>query len=219
MGYGVVCQACGVEAPTKQVEFHQNIGALVMRFHNRVRGRLCKNCIHANFWKMTSITVLVGWLGVISIIIAPFFVLNNVIRYLGALGMPPVPEGARPPELTDEAIKKLEPHTNAIGERLGRDENLNDVAIDIAAEAGVTPGQVWAYVLAVAQAQAKARAPRVPVQQSTGGFPVIPLPIPANAPAAVAQPTPQPPVTQPPLVVPAPAPPVSAPAPSIGITE
>lgn len=215
MAYGVICQACGIEAPTKQVEFHQNIGALIMRFHNRVRGRLCKNCIHANFWKMTSMTVLVGWLGIISIIIAPFFVLNNIIRYLSALGMPPVPPDAKPPELTDDAIKKLEPHLDAIGQRLGHNEDLQDVAIDIAPKAGVTPGQVWAYVVAIAQAQVRAQAPQAVMQTSTGGFPVIPLPMPISAAPAFA---PSVPMSSLPMA-PAPPPPAPERAPTLGITD
>jgi hypothetical protein len=36
MGYGDICQACGCVAPTKYVEFYQNIGALVMRYHKSV---------------------------------------------------------------------------------------------------------------------------------------------------------------------------------------
>ena len=82
------CRACGSNAPTKYVEFHQNVGALVMRFHRSVKGNLCKQCIHANFWKMTMTTLAVGWLGYISIILAPIFIINNICRYIGCLGMP-----------------------------------------------------------------------------------------------------------------------------------
>jgi hypothetical protein len=82
------CQICGVSAPTKHVEFHQNVGMLVMRFHRAVRGNLCKSCIHEKFWKMTGITLAVGWLGVISCILAPIFVINNIIRYISCLSLP-----------------------------------------------------------------------------------------------------------------------------------
>ena len=34
----MICQACGVEAPTKYVEFYQNIGAIFMRFHKSIQG-------------------------------------------------------------------------------------------------------------------------------------------------------------------------------------
>jgi hypothetical protein len=45
----VGCQSCGVEAPTKYVEFYQNIGALFMRFSKSIKGILCKNCINHCF--------------------------------------------------------------------------------------------------------------------------------------------------------------------------
>src|SRR3954462_870809 len=117
MGYGVICQACGIEAPSKHVEFHQNIGALVMRFHRKVRGKLCKRCIHANFWKMTGITLGIGWLGYISIIIAPIFIINNLYRYLAALGMPAVPAGAQKPVVDNTVIERVYPLLPEIGRR------------------------------------------------------------------------------------------------------
>lgn len=82
------CQVCGVSAPTKHVEFHQNVGMLVMRTHRTVRGNLCKSCIHQKFWKMTGITLAVGWLGTISLILAPIFVISNTVRYLSCLSLP-----------------------------------------------------------------------------------------------------------------------------------
>jgi hypothetical protein len=82
------CQVCGADAPVKYVEFHQNIGALVMRYHKSCKGNLCKSCIHSKFWSMTGTTLAVGWLGTISVVLAPIFVVNNTIRYIGCLGMP-----------------------------------------------------------------------------------------------------------------------------------
>ena len=65
------CQYCGLEAPTKYVEFYQNIGALVMRFPKSVKGNLCKHCINEVFWKFTLIDLVAGWWGVISFFITP----------------------------------------------------------------------------------------------------------------------------------------------------
>jgi len=81
------CEACGVQAPIKYVEFYQNTGALVMRFHKSIKGRLCKNCIDEYFWQFTGTTLLLGWWGVISFIVTPFILLNNFFRYLSTLGM------------------------------------------------------------------------------------------------------------------------------------
>ncbi len=84
----MICQSCGVEAPTKHVAFYQNIGALVMRFSGSIDGNLCKSCVHEHFWKMTATNVLLGWWGVISFVVTPFFILNNVLRYALCLPMP-----------------------------------------------------------------------------------------------------------------------------------
>jgi len=82
------CQVCGTYAPVKYVEFHQNIGMLFRREHRYIKGNLCKNCINQTFWKFTLITLAVGWIGTISLIVAPFFILNNIFRYIMSLGLP-----------------------------------------------------------------------------------------------------------------------------------
>ena len=74
------CQSCGAEAPTKHVAFYQNIGALVMRFTSTIKGDLCKSCIHRHFWKFTLVNVTLGWWGLHSLIITPFFLLNADFR-------------------------------------------------------------------------------------------------------------------------------------------
>src|SRR6188508_1551016 len=86
----MICQDCGVEAATKYVSFHQNIGALVVHFTKSINGKFCKSCINRHFWGMTGKTFLLGWWGVISFIITPFLLLNNIVRYVFCLGMPAV---------------------------------------------------------------------------------------------------------------------------------
>jgi hypothetical protein len=148
----MICQTCGVEAPTKYVSFHQNIGMLVMRQSRSISGNLCKSCIHSNFWQLTGITFFLGWWGVHSMIITPFLLLNNIGRYLFCLPMEPVPPGAAPPELSDGDVEKLSPYAKEIFDRLGQDEDLASIAADIARLSGLTPGQVVIYVHSVAQA-------------------------------------------------------------------
>ena len=86
------CQSCGLPAPTKRVHFYQNIGMLIMRRHGEVKGELCKPCIDRHFWNMTGKTMLFGWWGLISLIVAPLVILNNTFNWIGSLGMksPPV---------------------------------------------------------------------------------------------------------------------------------
>lgn len=78
------CQVCGALAPLEYVEFNQNIGMLVTREHKYIKGNFCKNCIKKNFWSFTLVTIAVGWLGVISMIVAPVFILGNIFYYIKA---------------------------------------------------------------------------------------------------------------------------------------
>jgi hypothetical protein len=146
----VICQSCGVEAPTKHVVFYQNIGALVMRFYGQIEGNLCKSCIHKHFWKMTLINLFLGWWGVISLIVTPFFLLNNIFRYLFCLGMDPVPPGAGPPELTEEAAQRISTYAEPMIQRINAGEPVRDVVEDVARRVKVTPGQVILYLRALA---------------------------------------------------------------------
>ncbi len=98
------CQSCGAVAPTRYVDFKQNIGMLVMRRHRTVAGNLCKPCVHKHFWTMTGTTLAVGWLGQISIVIAPIFIVNNVIRYVSVLGMPGPDGGKKSKAAIEDAL-------------------------------------------------------------------------------------------------------------------
>lgn len=149
----MICQSCGVEAPTKYVSFHQNIGALLMRFSKSIEGKLCKDCIHQRFWSTTGTTLFLGWWGTISFIITPFLLLNNIIRYLTCLGMAPVPPGAVVPVLTDEAARRINPHAQGLFDALQRGEDLHTAATRAATAAGTTPGQVILFARAVIDEQ------------------------------------------------------------------
>jgi hypothetical protein len=177
MASGIICQSCGIEAPTRNVDFHQNIGMLVMRTRRNIKGMLCKKCIHKHFWKMTTTTIFLGPWGTISAIVAPCFVLNNIVRYLGAIGMPAVPPNATVPVLDDKAVAQLQPLKSKLIERLNNGESMVEVAPDIARQARVTPGQVVLYVVALA----KGNRPQ-PQQLQTRGFPVQPAkPLPVES--------------------------------------
>lgn len=154
----MICQSCGIEAPTRKVAFYQNIGALVMRFSQSVDGLLCKNCIHKNFWKMTLTTLLLGWWGIISLIVTPIFLLNNIFRYLFSLSMPPVPEGAIVPELSDDDRRRISPQVESLFSRLNEENaDFTEVVGEFAQRIGVTPGQM---VLAIREIVQGAQAER-----------------------------------------------------------
>jgi len=81
------CQLCGSLAPTKNVEFYQNIGMLLARQYSSVKGRLCKRCINREFKKRTLTTMFLGWWGTISFITTPFYLINNIISFVPTIGM------------------------------------------------------------------------------------------------------------------------------------
>ena len=87
MSTSLYCQACRREAPTRYVEFYQNIGVLVIRFQRSIRGNLCKSCINKHFWELTGLTLVTGWWGLVSFFVNWFFLINN-ISATAALGMP-----------------------------------------------------------------------------------------------------------------------------------
>jgi hypothetical protein len=151
----MICQSCGIEADTRRVEFHRNIGALVMRFRKSIKGQLCKSCVHKYFWEYTLVNVTVGWLGVISLVLAPVFTINNIVRYVPCLSMKPVPPGAKRPVLDDLAMGTLRPKTDAIVQRIRAGEPFEKIAADVASTTGVTPGQVTLYMRAMLAAARK----------------------------------------------------------------
>lgn len=174
MDLGIICQNCGIEAPSKYVEFHQNIGALVVRWGKSYKGHLCKRCLHKQYWSMTSTTAVAGWWGTISFVLTPCFIVNNTARYVAALGMPGVPEGAVPPVVTDDVARRVGPQIDAIFKRLNNQEKLEVVAHEFAPKCGVTPGQIVRYIQLVARNARQNAEDNKP----TGGFPVMPaLPI------------------------------------------
>ena len=142
----MICHICGVEAPTKYVAYYQNIGMLFMRMSRSIDGHMCKSCVHKYFWQFTLINLTLGWWGMISLIVNPFFILNNFGRYLMCLGMDSVPPGATAPDLTDDEAERLHPHAQELFERLNGDEQFDRVAESIAMKAAVSAGQVALYV-------------------------------------------------------------------------
>lgn len=152
----MICQACGTEAPTKEVTFYQNIGLLIMRLSKTAEGAFCKRCIHKSFWEMTLITLVAGWWGMISFLVTPFFLLNNIGRYVMCLGMPPAPRNAVPPTLTLEAAERIGPHAQALFQRLGAGQDVQAILREYAGICGVTPAQVLLFIRAAA-AQSRAQ--------------------------------------------------------------
>jgi hypothetical protein len=106
----MICQACRKEAPTKFVAFYRTIGFLKWHFWKSIEGELCKSCIHKHYWQYTLVDLTLGWWGFTSLIVTPFYILNNTARYLFCLGMAPVPRDAAPPRLTEDSAERIKPY-------------------------------------------------------------------------------------------------------------
>jgi hypothetical protein len=81
------CGLCRRPAQLNPVTFRYNIGMLVARRHATLKGAICKSCIHKTFWKYAAINVSVGWLGYVSLFVAPSFLLINGYHYLRSTGL------------------------------------------------------------------------------------------------------------------------------------
>jgi hypothetical protein len=91
---GTVCRSCGVEGPVRLVTFRQNMGLLIVRRSRSIRGNLCKHCAHDYFWQFTTVTLFMGWWGVISFFVTLFNLPANIIAYLGTLTLAAPNSGA-----------------------------------------------------------------------------------------------------------------------------
>ena len=86
------CESCGRTAETREAILRQNIGALVGRLSKTLEGRLCRRCILRQGASMTLVTALIGWASIVSLLVAPFVVVTNLLTMVGALGMHPSSE-------------------------------------------------------------------------------------------------------------------------------
>jgi hypothetical protein len=91
------CDSCGVRAPTRYAAFHQHIGAVVLMFHQRFRGNMCRDCISRIFRRTTLTTLGLGWWGMISMVVTPFVLIHNVVRYLIVRDRNPAPAASPAP--------------------------------------------------------------------------------------------------------------------------
>ncbi len=78
------CEFCGKIAPVQYSSFNQNIGFVFTHRHDCVEGDLCRDCIEYLFWRMTATTLLLGWWGLISMLVTPGILLGNLTSYMEA---------------------------------------------------------------------------------------------------------------------------------------
>jgi len=83
-----VCEGCRRQGPVLPVSYRQNTGMLVMRRSQVAAGTLCRACSGRLFTKMTLHTFFLGWWGMISLVVTPFFLLNNLWYGVQTLMLP-----------------------------------------------------------------------------------------------------------------------------------
>jgi hypothetical protein len=143
------CHGCGREAQTKHAFYMQNIGVIIMRFTKHIEGYFCKDCQNEYFWSFTGTTFVLGWWGLISFIITLFAIPNNIINYIGTLGLKS-PDATKPRKtLTDDVIERIKPYTAELFQRLNYGEDIETVARSIAERAIASPEQVIAFGFAL----------------------------------------------------------------------
>lgn len=141
------CAICKVEAPLKHVVFQYNFGLLYRRVYKKIDGYLCKDCINKIFWRFTLIN-LVGWLGIISAVVAPFCLVSNIAFFLQARNLPRPTDEAKARKLNNtltsfeaisagktlnkETIAKLSPHIKNLNEIAGKYQSISEFARDAA---------------------------------------------------------------------------------------
>ncbi|WP_051367318.1 hypothetical protein [Hamadaea tsunoensis] len=95
---GLVCRFCG-NGPAAQTTFRKHTGMiLVMRFAS-VTGPFCRDCGLYAFRSTTAHTLLAGWWGYASMVIAPVTILINLFRRSTVANLPaaqPMPGGRAP---------------------------------------------------------------------------------------------------------------------------
>jgi len=92
----MACQVCGRDVPVKYVEYYQNIGMLVLRQMRSAKGNMCKRCSNHYFFRMTGLTLVTGWWGLISAILNPFLIVNNMVRVVSTMSLADAPMGGFP---------------------------------------------------------------------------------------------------------------------------
>jgi len=78
------CEACGFDAPVKHVKFEQNIGLFYARRSLTLDRNLCRSCIKRYFRSYTLTTLFLGWWGLISFVLTPIILINNIREYWSA---------------------------------------------------------------------------------------------------------------------------------------
>jgi hypothetical protein len=94
----LVCRFCG-NGPAVSTTFRQHTGMIILMKFNAIEGPFCRDCGLYSFRSTTGHTLLAGWWGWASAIIAPITILINLFRRgkVAKLAAPVIGPGGRTP--------------------------------------------------------------------------------------------------------------------------
>lgn len=97
------CQSCGEMRLTKFVSFYRNEGMFFRRREYSYIGNTCKGCVHRQFWKFEFLNVVLGPWGMISMMVAPIYFVQNIFNYIIAIYTLRGPETANFPAVASKS--------------------------------------------------------------------------------------------------------------------
>ncbi len=139
------CESCGRHGPVEGVDYRQNTGMLFARSTRTLAGTLCRRCSTGAFLRMTGHTAVLGWWGMISCLVTPVFILNNLAYFLRSQTLPGLAA------VHERALELQRDYALAL---LATKER--DVVVEvIARQTGAPPAEVSAWLAAVARDAAR----------------------------------------------------------------
>ena len=148
------CDACGQSGPSAPACFSHNVGMLIMRRSEHSEGDFCSSCLWKVFGKHMFLNAILGWWGTISFIMTLYYFVKNVAELAGGLASVGSAgarvaaqrrEKERARDETDPATA-LPPFRHTVRMRLGRGEDPDAIAEDMADIANVSLGAARAFV-------------------------------------------------------------------------
>jgi hypothetical protein len=82
------CAVCGVRGAVMHASYYQNTGMLIMRQSRHFAATVCRGCSANVCGKMTLHCMVLGWWGMISMVLNPLFIANNLVVLLVSLTLP-----------------------------------------------------------------------------------------------------------------------------------
>jgi ribosomal protein L37AE/L43A len=83
------CESCG-RAPARRLVIRRHVGMLYLQKFVKIEPTLCRECGTRTVMRYTGRTLIQGWWGLISLLIAnPFTIVMNLVALVQARRLPP----------------------------------------------------------------------------------------------------------------------------------